>query len=106
MVKFLTMTNLELDDTEKAALVALLTVEIENTRWPMAPRTKVLRSVLDKLEPAPSRPQPYPPPKPIGEPSMALAKKKRRPRHPKVYLQPPRGLDCKLATAGICQLLP
>ena len=47
------MTNLELDDTEKAALVALLTAEIETTRWPLSPRTKVLQAILDKLAPLP-----------------------------------------------------
>ena len=67
------MTNLELDDTEKAALVALLTAEIKNTRWPMAPRTRALRSILDKLEPTPLRPEPYPAPKPIGEPSARVS---------------------------------
>jgi hypothetical protein len=74
------MITLELDDTERAALAALLTAEIKNTRWPVAPRTRALRSILAKLEPPPPRPQPYPAPKPIGEPSIVLAKKKRRPR--------------------------
>ena len=50
--------TLELDDTERAALVALLTAEIENTRWPLAPRTKALRVILDKLEPPQRRPEP------------------------------------------------
>jgi hypothetical protein len=71
------MTSLELDDGEKAALVALLTAEIENTRYPLSPRIRQLRAILDKLEPAKPRPQPYPAPKPVGEPSMVLAKKKR-----------------------------
>jgi hypothetical protein len=35
--------TLELDDTERAALVALLTAEIETTHWPLSPRTKALR---------------------------------------------------------------
>ena len=72
------MTNLELDDDEKAALVELLTAEIENTRYPLSPRIRQLRAILDKLEPAKPRPEPYPAPKPVGEPSMVLAKKKRR----------------------------
>jgi len=72
------MTNLELDDTEKAALAALLRAEIESTRWPLAPRTRALRSVLDKLEPPPPRAEPFPAPTPAGEPSMVLARKKRR----------------------------
>jgi hypothetical protein len=33
-------------DTELAALVALLTAEIENTRYPLAPRRKALRAIL------------------------------------------------------------
>jgi hypothetical protein len=40
--------------------------------------TKALRAILDKLEPPAPRPQPFPAPKPIDEPSMVLAKKKRR----------------------------
>jgi hypothetical protein len=62
--------NLELDGTEEAALAALLRAEIENTRWPMAPRTRALRAILEKLEPPAPRPQPFPRPKPIGEPSI------------------------------------
>jgi len=69
---------LDLDDTERAALVALLTAEIETTRWPMAPRTKALRAILDKLEPPPPRPEPFPRPKPPAQPSAMLAKKRRR----------------------------
>jgi len=74
------MTNLILDDTERAALVALLTAEIENTRWPMAPRTRALRSILDKLTPPPAPPEPWWWPKPPVEPSHLLARNKRRPR--------------------------
>jgi hypothetical protein len=53
------MTNLELDDDEKAALVELLRAQIKNTRWRLAPRTKALRTILAKLEPPPSWPVPY-----------------------------------------------
>jgi len=70
--------TLELDDTERAALVALLTAEIETARWPLSPRTRALRSILDTLAPPPPRPEVYPAPKPPAEPSMVLAKKKRR----------------------------
>ncbi len=72
--------SLELDETEKAALIELLTAEIENTRWPIAPRTKALRSVLGKLAPPPPRSEPLPVPKPVGEPSHLLTRKKRRQR--------------------------
>jgi len=61
-----------------AALVALLTAEIENTRYPLAPRTKALRAILAKLAPPALRPEPYPAPKPPREPSAVLAKGKRR----------------------------
>jgi len=37
------MPSVELDDTEHAALVALLPAEIETTRYPLAPRAKALR---------------------------------------------------------------
>ena len=70
------MTNLELDDTERAALVVLLRAQIKNTRWRLAPRTGALRAILAKLEPPP-RAEPLPPPKQVGEPSIVLPKKKR-----------------------------
>ncbi len=69
---------LDLDDTERAALAALLRAQIKNTRWPLAPRTKALRAILDKLEPPPPRPEPFPRPKPPAQPSAMLAKKRRR----------------------------
>jgi hypothetical protein len=48
----------------------------KSTRYPLAPRTKALRAILDKLEPPAPRPEPYPVPKPIGEPSLLLEPKK------------------------------
>jgi hypothetical protein len=47
------MTTLELDDDEKAAIVALLTAEIETSRYPLSPRIKAAKAILAKLEPAP-----------------------------------------------------
>jgi len=70
--------NLELDDTERAALVELLRGEIEGTRFPFAPRLRPLNAILAKLAPQPPAPKPFPPPKPPGERSAALAKKPRR----------------------------
>jgi hypothetical protein len=52
------MTNLELDDDEKDALVELLRAQTKNTRW-RAQHTKALRAILAKLEPPPSWPVPY-----------------------------------------------
>jgi len=34
------MPSVELDDTERAALVALLTAEIKNTRFPLSPHSE------------------------------------------------------------------
>ena len=68
----------ELDDADKAILVELLRETIERDRFPISPRIRALQRVLDKLDlPAP-RPEPLPPPKPPGQPSMVLAKKRRR----------------------------
>jgi hypothetical protein len=70
--------NLELDEADKAALVALLRETIAADCFPLPPRIRALRTILDKLEPAKPRPEPYPAPKPAGVPSMVLAKKKKR----------------------------
>jgi hypothetical protein len=71
---------LDLADDEKAALIELLRDTIDRDRFPLSPRIGQLRAILAKLDPAPPRPAPYPAPKPIGEPSMVLAKKKKRRR--------------------------
>ena len=41
--------NLDLDDAEQAALIRLLRGEVENTRYPLSPRLRTLRSILAKL---------------------------------------------------------
>ena len=69
-----------LDDADFAVLVALLKQTIAADRYPLSPRVKRLRAILDKLEPPPSRLEPYPPPKPAGEPSLLLSRKKGRRR--------------------------
>jgi hypothetical protein len=70
----------DLDDTDIAALAELLREVVATDPYPLSPRIKKLRAILDKLEPPTPRPEPLPPPKPIGEPSYVLAKRKRRPR--------------------------
>jgi hypothetical protein len=72
------MPSHDLADADKAALIELLRKTIAADRYPLSPRIRQLRAILDKLEPPTPRPEPFPPPKPIGEPSMVLAKKKRR----------------------------
>jgi hypothetical protein len=70
----------ELDDAEKAALIAELRRIISADPFPLSPRIRMQRAILEKLEPTPARPQPYPAPKPAGEPSHVLARKKGRRR--------------------------
>jgi hypothetical protein len=40
---------LDLSDAEHATLIEPLRGEVENTRFPLAPRVKVLRAILAKL---------------------------------------------------------
>jgi hypothetical protein len=73
---------MNLDDSEKAALVELIRDTIAADRFPLAPRIKILRAILAKLAPQPPRPEPLPPPKPPGERSVVLARI-RNPRRPR-----------------------
>jgi hypothetical protein len=69
-------TNLTNDD--KAALVELLRETIAADRFPLSPRIRSLKAILAKLDPPVPRPEPLPAPKPPGERSVVLAKKRRR----------------------------
>jgi hypothetical protein len=53
--------TLDLDDDERAALVALLRRTLDQARYPLAPRYDVLRAILDKLDPPAPRAE-LPPP--------------------------------------------
>jgi hypothetical protein len=72
-----TMTP-ELSDDDKAILAALLREMIARDRFPLSPRVRSYKTILDKLAPPAPRPEPIPAPKPPGERSMALTAKKRR----------------------------
>ena len=69
---------LELSEVERVALLELLRETIEASRYPLSPRIKTLKAILAKMEPPASQPERYPPPKPPGQPSLVLHKKKRR----------------------------
>jgi hypothetical protein len=68
---------LDLSDADRATLVALLKETIAADRFPLSPRIRGLRRILDKLEPPPTS-ETLPPPKPPGERSIVLSKKRRR----------------------------
>ena len=68
----------DLTDDDKAILAELLRETIERDRFPLSPRVKRLSAILAKLDPPAPRAEPLPPPKPPGERSMALTRKRRR----------------------------
>ena len=55
-----TMTTLELDDHDKAALADVLRATIAADKFPLSPQVQQLRAILERLEPPPARPQPFP----------------------------------------------
>ncbi len=69
---------LDLSYAEKAVLVGLLKATIAADRFPLSPRVRTLRLVLDKLEPPLPAAEQHPPPKPPGERSTVSSKKRRR----------------------------
>lgn len=68
----------DLTDDDKAILAELLRETIERDRFPLSPRVRTYKAILDKLAPPAPRPEPIPAPKPPGERSMALTRKRRR----------------------------
>ena len=68
----------ELSDDDKAILAELLRDTIAADRFPLSPRIRRLKAILDKLDPPAPRAEPIPAPKPPGERSALLARKRRR----------------------------
>jgi len=68
----------DLTDDDKAILADLLHEAIERDRFPLSPHVRSFKAILAKLDPPRPAPDILPPPKPPGERSMALAKKRRR----------------------------
>jgi hypothetical protein len=52
--------HLDLSDDETAALTRLLATSIADDRYPLSPRVRTLKGILDKLNPPPVR-APLPP---------------------------------------------
>ena len=68
----------ELNDDDKAILRELLRNTIAADRFPLSPRIRRLQAILDMLDPPAPRAEPLPPPKPPGERSTTLTRKRRR----------------------------
>ena len=64
----------DLDDAEKATLAALLRQVIAADPFPLSLRIRTLRTILDKLEPPPARPQPFPGPRCIASQASCCAR--------------------------------
>jgi|SRR5580704_6630529 hypothetical protein len=68
-----------LTDEDRADLARFLREAIEADRYPLSPRVRRLKELLAKVDPTPAPAvMPHPVPKPAGEPSHMLAKKRRR----------------------------
>jgi hypothetical protein len=74
------MPPLDLTDDEHSALVRLVRSAIDEARYPLSPRVKMLRAILEKLDPAARQePRPeLPPPLPAGMTSRRPAAARRR----------------------------
>jgi hypothetical protein len=70
--------TLDLTDDDRAALIELMREAIERDRFPLSPRVTRLRAILAKLGVGSAPAMPDDAPKPPGERSSALARKRRR----------------------------
>ena len=63
-----------LSPEDYAAIAALLRDTMAADRFPLSPRVRTWKAILDKLEPPEPKREPLPPLKPPGEPSMVVAR--------------------------------
>ena len=63
-----------LSPEEYAAIAGILRDMVAADRFPLSPRVRGWRAILEKLEPPKPRPAPLPPLKTPGEPSMVVAR--------------------------------
>jgi hypothetical protein len=68
--------HLDLTDEEAAALTQELHDIVESDRYPLSPRIRTLRAILDKLRPEPAR-EPLPPIKNYDPPRATAARRRR-----------------------------
>jgi hypothetical protein len=71
--------NLELSDEEETALVNEFDRIIQNDRYPLSPRIRMLKAIRAKIRPEPVR-EPLPPPPKRYEPPRATASQRRSTR--------------------------
>ena len=64
----------DLTEADLATIAALLRETIAADRYPLSPRVQAWRAILDKLDPPAPRPEPLRRMKPVGEPSMVVAR--------------------------------
>jgi hypothetical protein len=69
---------LDLTDEENLALIALLERVIRDDPFPLSPRVRVLKTIMDKLVEPPPGPEPLPPLKVYALPRAVLARRRRR----------------------------
>ena len=69
--------SLDLTDEETAGLLAELDRIIRDDRYPLSPRSRMLRAIRAKIRPEPVREPLPPPPKPYAPP-RATARQRRR----------------------------
>ena len=73
--------NIDLSDDEKLTRVDVLKRTIADDPFPLSPRIRTLKGILDKIEPPPVvAAQPLPASEPGDRPRVALATVKRRRR--------------------------
>jgi hypothetical protein len=71
------MTNLELTEVQKEALIRELAQIIQNDRYPFSPRIRVLKEILGQLRPEPPREAPLPPRRHYEPPSKGRYSRRR-----------------------------
>src|SRR5205823_13925968 len=72
---FRSMPLPEFTEEERAEVLQAIRAAIDGDRYVLSPRVKRLKSILAKLDPAPSAMvTPYPAPRPSAEPSFLYAK--------------------------------
>ena len=71
------MTNLELTEVQKEALIRELSQIVQNDRYPLSPRIVVLKEILGMPRPEPARPAPLPPRRHYQPPSRGRYSRRR-----------------------------